>query len=127
MTTVKTVSKTVLVREWNQIEPKLLAVFAGLASATALTALAGLFHYKLDPTLAVALAGLLALIVGYLKSSTLKAFPAAQALTDTVAVVEAAVPAIAPQVAVVENLVAPAFDSLITPVSPAPILLPPTV
>ena len=109
MTTVKTVSKTVLIRKWTQIEPKLLAVLAGLASATALTGLAELFHYKLDPTLAVAIAGLLSLLVGYFKSSTLKSFPTAEVVAGIGTVISAADPAIAPQVATVESIIAPAF------------------
>jgi hypothetical protein len=121
MTTVKTVSKTVLIRKWNQIEPKLLAVLAGLASATALTALAGLFHYKLDPTLAVAVAGLLSLLVGYFKSSTLKAFPTAEAVTDAGAIVAAAVPAIAPEVATVETILAPALNAPFIPATQVPL------
>jgi hypothetical protein len=109
LATITTITKTVLKRDWLAVEPKLLAVLAGLATGTALTELAKLFHYNLDPTLAVAIAGLLSLIVGYLKSSTLSKFPVAAAVTDVAAVVAAAVPTIAPQVAEVQTILAPAF------------------
>jgi hypothetical protein len=111
MTIVKIVSKTVFVRSWLQIEPKLLAVLGGLSSATALTALAGLVHYKLDPTLAVAVASAIALLVGYFKHSTMKTFPVEESVAAVADIVVAASPAIAPQVHEIQSVLAPAFET----------------
>lgn len=111
MATVTTVTKNVIKRDWLEIEPKLLAVAAGLASATALTEIATLFHYNLNPSVAVAVAGLLSLLVGYFKSSNLKSFPVAPVVAATADVIKAVDPAIADQVSTVQNLIQPAFDS----------------
>jgi len=110
MTTVTTRTVSVLKRDWLAIEPKLLAVLAGLASASVLIEVAKLFHYNLDPGLAVAIAGFLSLIVGYFKSSTLTGFPVGEAVKSAGDIVAAAAPSIRDQVATVESVIAPAFE-----------------
>lgn len=118
MAIVTTITKSVLKRGWLEIEPKLLAVLAGLATSTALIAVAHLFGYNLDPTIAVPAAGLLSLIIGYLKTSPAPTFPVAAAVKDAADIVAAVDPAIAPQVAEVQSIIAPAFDTA-APETPA--------
>lgn len=108
MATVTAVTKNVITRDWTEIEPKLVAVAAGLASSAVLIEVAALFHYDLNPALATAIAGLISLLVGYAKHST-ATFPTAAVVASAGEVVATAVPSIASQVGTVESVIAPAF------------------
>ena len=75
MTIVQTITKNVLKRAWNDIEPKVLSFLAtGLSAALVIKAgeYAGV---TIDPAAAVAIAAVIAGLAGYLKSSTVRVLP----------------------------------------------------
>lgn len=72
MTIVNTITKNVLKRAWTDLEPKVLAFLATGLTGTAIVGAADYVGVHIDPTLAVAVATVVATIAGYLKSSTTK-------------------------------------------------------
>jgi putative flippase GtrA len=91
MTIVNTITKNVIKRAWTDLEPKLLAFLATGLTGTLIVGAADYVGVHIDPTLAVAVATVVATIAGYLKSSTTKV-PAFVPPTDVAPVTAVGVP-----------------------------------
>lgn len=64
--------KTVLKRDWADLEPKILAFFSAGVSASVIIKFAEYFGVTLDPALAALIASALGLLAGYFKSGAVK-------------------------------------------------------
>ena len=70
MIVVKTVTKSVITRDWNDLEPKLIAFLATGLTATALIQFAGYAGFALTPALASLIVVCVSAIAGYVKKSS---------------------------------------------------------
>lgn len=91
MTVVRTITKNVISRAWNDLEPKLVAFLATGLSASVVIEAANYLGWDINPGLAAVIATVVATVFGYLKSSTSKV------LADPAPIVAAPPAYVAPQ------------------------------
>ena len=104
-TTTRTVTVSVLKRDWNDIEPKLLAFLATGLTATAVVSAADYVGIHLPDGLAALVVLIVGGIAGYVKSSTNK-------VDTTVEVVPAPVAPVTPDATVVPDAAPPVVPSV---------------
>ena len=97
-TTSRTVTVTVLKREWHDLEPKLVAFLATGLTATAVVSAGDYVGIHLPDGLAALIVLIVGGIAGYIKSSTSKVTAPADVVPAPVEVVPAPVAPVTPEV-----------------------------
>ena len=111
-TTTRTVTVSVLKRDWNDIEPKLLAFLATGLTATAVVSAGDYVGLHIPVGLAMLVVMVVGAVAEYIKSSTTKVSVPADVAPAPVEVVPAPVAPVTPDAAVVPDAAPPVVPSV---------------
>jgi hypothetical protein len=110
MASIQTVTKSVIARDWSDVEPKVLAFAATGVTASVVIEVAGYLGFHVNAGLASAIAVVVATVAGYVKKSTVKD-----------GIVSAVVPNVVADATGLEPVPAPVEPAPV-PVEPAPVV-----